>query len=177
MSYQTLYQRLLGDDFDKLPAVLRNFHSLPHGGRALGTVTVRRKAGLLRHQVTRILRLPPVGEGIPVRLQVLPTRDGELWRRHFGEHCVETMQWQDGDFLIEKAGLLCFVFRVLADENGLRFEFQNNRLHKLNLSLGSPLPVAATARGFDKRWHIGVSIASPLLGVLTTYEGEMTPVL
>jgi hypothetical protein len=72
MGYKTLYQRLLGDDFDKLPAVLRSFHSLPHGGRALGTVTVRREAGFIRHQAARALRLPPVGEDIPFDYKYCP---------------------------------------------------------------------------------------------------------
>ena len=36
MTDGSLYRRILGEEFDKLPAVLRCFHDHPEGGRGTG---------------------------------------------------------------------------------------------------------------------------------------------
>jgi hypothetical protein len=48
MTSSTLYQRLLGNDFDRLPNILRQFHSQPQGACAMGRVTgfVARRLGV-----------------------------------------------------------------------------------------------------------------------------------
>src|SRR5438876_258487 len=101
MGRRTLYQRLLGKDFDRLPPILQRFHSLPQGGRAAGFVTVSREDGWLPDVAARTLGLPSPGEDIPLWLEVGPRRDSELWIRQFGGRYVTTLQWQEGEFLIE----------------------------------------------------------------------------
>jgi hypothetical protein len=101
----------------------------------------------------------------------------ELWIRHFGGQCIETLQWQDHDFLIEKAGALQFVYRLSSNEKGITFDFQHNRLRGIKLPLYTSLRAEATACGNDDHWHIEVNITSPLLGLLATYAGKMTPLL
>lgn len=201
MTSQTLYQRLLGEDFQKLPPILQRFHSLPHGGKAFGSVSVKhgsniRLRQLLRMQATRtLLQLPPQGENIPLSLEVVSQQQGEreLWIRRFGAEgqpgtcCLRTLQWQeDGKYLIEQAGPLLFVFRVSADEAGMTFHFQHNRLrsspgaapHFSALRVEAAASAAAAAMGNSNGcWHIQVQITSPRFGLLTAYEGEVTPTL
>lgn len=188
MSSQTLYQRLLGEDFNRLPSILQRFHSLPHGGKASGSVTVIYSGSWLRNaSVARsLLRLPPPGENIPLSLEVLPQGARELWIRRFGreQHRLLTLQWQEDGFLIEKSGPLLFVFRVSADEQGITFHFQHNRLEPFPLRPRfSAIRVEAEAAAHtedehtDSHWHIRVHITSPLLGRLIAYEGKVTPTL
>ena len=179
MDDQTLYQRALGDQFARLPPVLRAFHSLPQGGMARGVATVRRGRGWWRHLAAQALRLPPAGECVPVVLQVQVVGDREIWVRDFGGFAVRTEQWQRGDFFIEKAGPLCFVFRLRIEENSLRFVFQHNELCGLRWPRWQVLRVEAVVRSVgedaNSSWHVEVSISTPLLGLLTAYSGEITP--
>jgi hypothetical protein len=171
---QTLYQRVLGDDFARLPPILRAFHAESAGGAACGTLNVVRGRGWVRRVACVLLRLPPVGEAIAVELQVQPEGERELWIRHFAGQRIETMQWQDGEFLVEKAGPLLLVFHLEATPEALLFHFQHNAIGPFKLPFAL-LRVDATARGMGHSWHIEVTIRTPLLGVLTTYSGEIAP--
>jgi hypothetical protein len=176
MSNRTLYQRVLGKDFDRLPPILQRFHSRPQGGKASGFVTVRRGGGWLQHAMSQALRLPPPGEDIPVTLEVVPQGERELWVRRFGGECLRTLQWQEGEFLVEKTGPLLFVFCLCADEEGITFRFQHNRLEAFPRPHFTALGVDAAVQSEDDQgWRILVHITLPHLGRLTTYEGEVTP--
>lgn len=216
MSSQTLYQRLLGEDFQKLPPILQCFHSQPQGAKASGRVNVKHASSSSSRSLyypaamagTLLGLLPPQGEDIPLRLEVVPEQQGqrELWIRHFGNKedrqqrrrrycCLRTLQWtEDGTFLVEQAGPLLFVFRVSADEKGMTFHFQHNRLplpgNRARFTALHVEAVAAIAPGAtaDERfsphnspgndsWRISVQITSPMLGQLTAYEGVVTPAL
>ena len=171
---QTLYQRVLADDFSRLPRVLRDFHSRAHGAEARGWVRVKHGRGILRRILARALRLPPVGERVEVALQVKTSGDRETWIRGFNGQRVTTTQWQEDQYLIEKAGPLRFVFRVEADSKELRFHFRHNRIGSMKL----PFPllcVNARACSTGEKWNIEVTISAPLLGMLAEYSGEITP--
>ena len=175
MNAPTLYQRLLGKDFTRLPPILQQFHSLPEGGCAEGVIAVERGAGVLRQVAAHISRLPKAGAAVPLRLQVMPQAGKELWLRHFDGQCVQTLQWQEGPYLVEKAGPLRFVFQLAADEHGLTFYPQPNRMCGLQLPERMTLRVSARARGAGDSWHITVTITAPLLGPITNYSGKITP--
>jgi hypothetical protein len=169
----TLYQRLLGPDFHHLPRVLQNFHGAEVGGRAQGRVTVRSGNGFLRQQVARALGLPPPAVDIPLQLEVVPEGEGERWIRYFGGHCIESVQWQEGEYLLERSGPIVFVFRVRATEMGLRFVSEQNRVRGLHLP--GLLGVTATVVAEADDWNVEVQFLVPLLGAVTTYSGEVQP--
>jgi hypothetical protein len=170
----TLYQRVLGEEFAHLSPTLREFHGVPHGGQAQGMVCVRHGRGIIRHTLAKLLRLPPEGEHIAVHLQVQAQENCEIWVRHFEGVPVQTIQWQRDSFLIEKAGLLCFAFRVSNNEQTLQFDFSHNEIAGLRLPL-AVLKVEAQARGLEDGWHITVVIRAPFLGLLAEYQGEIRP--
>lgn len=175
MNPQTLYQRVLGKDFSKLPTILQQFHSLPEGGCADGIIAVERGAGVLRHIAAQVLRLPSAGKKVPLRLQVIPEDGKEIWIRHFDGQSLKTIQWQDGSYLVEKAGPLQFVFQLAADEHGLTFHPHPNRIGGIQVPECISLRVSANARSLGNCWNIEVIITAPLLGTITTYKGEVIP--
>ena len=172
---RTLYQRLLGTSFAQLPPVLRQFHSLHSGGRAAGHVIVQSGAGSLRYAAARLLKMPHAGSDVPIHLQVVPGGGSEVWIRRFGSQSITTKQWQCGNFLVEQAGPLHFVFRVTASPAGLHFAFQHNLLCGMRLPASTSLGVAATAIGYQGHWNIDVRMQAPLLGDITTYSGDIYP--
>lgn len=177
MDSRTLYQRVLGEDYARLSAVLQSFHGLPQGGCASGVLEVQHGAGVLRRLAAQLLMLPRAGESVPLRLQI-ETHDGrETWVRHFSKQKIETLQWQDGPFLIEQAGPIQIVFKLQADEQCLVFHARPNRIRGIPIPGCLSLRVEATARGLENCWIIEVKIALPLLGTIVTYQGEITPQL
>lgn len=170
-----LYRRTLGDAFDSLPPVLRRFHEQSPEAGAQGTLHITRGSGRIRQALAALMRLPLPGEQVPVVLQVQTVGEAEHWRRDFGTLRLVTQQWLQDGLLIETAGPLRFGFRLTADAKEMRFEFARCWF------VGMPLPTAlaprvnATASEYEDGWWLRVRIDVPLLGMLTQYEGKVTP--
>jgi hypothetical protein len=157
-----LYPQLLERDFERLPRALREFHSRPGGGRATGRVAVRHASSL----VARLVGFPPCGDNISMQLEVVASENKEVWIRRFGDRVLKSVQRQEGRLLEEAIGPVRVLFRVLADESGLRFESQGAHLWRMRL----PLRVEAQARGDESSWELEVTVAH-----VGSYRGAMIP--
>lgn len=155
-----LYPQLLGCDFEKLPRALRDFHSAPGGGRASGTVSVRRVIGWL----AGLVGFPPSGDGIPLQLQVIAGEGQEIWIRRFGGVELRTVQWREGDLMQESVGPVRISFRIHGDERGMRFQSQSARLWIIPL----PLRIEAREWGNDSSLEFQVTVAG-----VGSYRGTM----
>ncbi|HVE77318.1 MAG TPA: DUF4166 domain-containing protein [Gemmatimonadaceae bacterium] len=176
MSGPSLYRRLLGRDFERLPEALRRFHDSVGGGSGAGVFRVQRGTRAPARAVARALGLPPEGDRVAVTLRVTAENDHEVWTRAFGAQRLRTRQWLEGGRLIERTGAAKLVFDVAADERGMRFRSVGFAW------LGAPLPaslapeVEADVRGFAAHWEVTVLVRAPRLGVITSYQGRITPI-
>jgi hypothetical protein len=155
-----LYPQLLDGSFEKLPQALREFHSRPEGGKASGAVSVRHASALF----ARLVGFPPRGDNIPLQLEVVAGENSEVWIRRFGGVVLRTTQRREGNLLLEMFGPVRMLFRLLADERGMRFECQRARLW------GIPLPLRVEARvwGDATSWEVEVTV-----GGVGSYHGAM----
>jgi hypothetical protein len=155
-----LYRQLLQRDFEKMPRVLREFHSGPTGGRAVGTVAVRR----FNRWLAGLVGFPPSGDGIPIELQVIAGDGREIWIRNFGGVKRRTVQMCEDGFLLESAGTLRIGFNLLADESGMRFKQRYARIWMVPL----PLRIEGQVWGHDSSWEFEVTVAG-----VGSYRGTM----
>jgi len=156
-----IYRALLENDFEKLPAALRAFHSAPGQRRATGTLSVRRENALLAW----LVGFPPEGERVPVRLDVIATGNEETWTRWFGGAVRSSRQWEAAGLLVEQAGPLRVAFHVRACQGGMSFESRRARLWGIPV----PLRVEASVHGGERSWEVDVKIAH-----VGSYRGVMT---
>jgi Domain of unknown function (DUF4166) len=171
----TLYRRLLGETFEALPAVLRDFHGLPGGGAARGVLCVTRGKGWLCRALADRMRLPPQGDRVAVRLRVVVEDDRERWVRDFDGVRMETIQWVHAGLLIEAAGPLRAGLRVVAGPEGLRFELARAWLGVLPLPRALMPHSTAEAMAQEGGWRIDVRVEAPVIGLLVRYRGEVMP--
>jgi hypothetical protein len=175
MAAPSLYRRVLGSRFDELPAVLHRFHDSPVGGRARGTFFVVRGRGWLRNVAASLLKMPTAGQDLPVELEVVVEGDKERWARHFPGRQLITVQWAEGDTLLERFGWGTFACKLVVDGSCLRYEFQRAWF------AGVPLPgrLAPVVNGLviarDSGWQVVVHASLPLLGEIVHYEGWVEP--
>lgn len=158
-----LYQRLLNDDFDKLAPVLRAFHCAPGGARARGLVEVRRSNRL----IAALLRFPSEAAQVPAELEVVAGECEEVWIRKFGDVVRRSIQWQEGPWLVEKAGPLRLYFQVHVENGAMIYSCTRARVWAVPL----PIRVYAMVRGADSSWEVEVSVAG-----VGCYRGTMVPV-
>jgi hypothetical protein len=172
---ETLYRRVLGDQFDKLPPVLKRFHGSPEGGRAHGNFRVTRGPGWLRNALANLLGFPRAGAAVPVRLEVAPEGTSERWYRHFPDRKLSSLQWANGPWLEESFGMGAYRWELLIEGKRLTHEFRQARV------AGIPVPraLAPFVNGWvdadDSGWTVVVHIFFPLLGEIVGYEGRVEP--
>src|SRR5262249_32257526 len=148
---------------EKLPRVLREFHSAPGGANASGIVMVRRTRG---GWLAGLIGFPRAGEGISMHLRVVATGDREIWTRSFGARQLRTCQKQKDGLLLETSGPVSVTMRVWADEKGMRFESVRVRFWFLPI----PLRVEAYEWAAGSAWEFQVTIAG-----VGSYSGRMVP--
>jgi hypothetical protein len=176
----SLYRRLLGPDFDRLPPALRAFHDSAGGGSGAGVFRVRRGTRPVARAAARALRLPPEGDHVRVTLRVVVKDGRELWERTFATHRLHTLhtrQWLEGGRLLERVGTATLAFDVTADERGMRFRSVGFRWLGLPAPRGLAVTIDADVRGFEAHWDVAVVVRAPRVGVITSYEGRITPAL
>jgi hypothetical protein len=172
MDTRSLYHRVLGKQFSRLPASLQQFHNQPKEARAFGEFEVRRGSGRIRNWLANRMGLPPAAPKVSVTLHVVVEGDRERWIRDFGGLRLESVQWKRDNFLIEAVGPVRLGLRLSADAMGLEFTSRRAWLHVLRLPLCSVPKVSASVRVQDDgSWLVSVRMTDPFGGVLVTYEG------
>jgi hypothetical protein len=171
-----LYQRVLGDVWNTLPAPIQAMHR-PTGDRwaAEGMAIVVRGAGLLSRLAGALIGLPQAGQNVPVKVVFELNRSGERWRRTFAGRSFESFQWpgtgRKSKLLMERFGALTFGLELVFDGEKLHLIVRNWRL------LGIPFPpaLAPTGRTYEfvehGRFCFHVEIIHPLTGLIVRYQG------
>ena len=174
---RTLYRRVLGAAFDRLPPPVQALHDNPSRVAASGICTVERGGHPLARLLAGLFGFPPAGEGVPLRVVVEAHGGRERWAREFGSRRLTSLQGEvpgRPGLLFERFGASRFVIDPRPSEAGLSFALVGARL------LGLPLPrflwpvVVGEETAEAGRYHFNVSIALPLIGLLVRYHGRLT---
>jgi len=176
----TLYERILGTEWNRLAEIVRKAHLETYGEPARGRFRIMRGKGRLAKALAGVLRLPAAGENIPVQLEITSHGRGEQWLRKFGTKRLTTLQYEaPGGLLAEKFGVLEFRFRLTVVDDCLRYSQES-----VFLCIGRqriPLPrwispsVSATesAAVSAGRTHVKVTVSMPWVGLLIAYDGDL----
>ena len=173
----SLYPQLLGSSWDTLAPPVRRIHA--GGGVARGVFTVRRGVGALARFIGAVLGLPPAADATQITLEVARSGDVERWRRRFGERLLITSQWAERGLLVENMGLAQCWFRLRAEGGALVFEQVRATIGFRRFAL--PLPrflwprVVGRADPGGAEARVDVRIHAPIVGLLVSYEGRVTP--
>ena len=171
---EPLFRRVIGPDFEALPAPIRAVH----GGEAKtysGTCEVVRGTGLLSRVAAAIASLPAAGANVPLKVTIDVDSRGETWNRIFdGRNMRSRMSERDG-LLEERIGPTVFRFALQPSGGAIDWKLMGVRW------LGVPLPVS----WFDKvkaresldgnRYRFDVRAEVPIVGLLVHYRGTLDP--
>lgn len=173
-SQHSLYQRILGPAWERLPAELCEIHD-GSVGAATGTATVRRGSGLMATIAAMLFRFPHTADDVAVTVRFKANRDGESWTRTFGDRSFSS-RLQEGRgaserLLCECFGPFAFAQAVVVEDNKLRLVMRRCTV------FGLPLPRWLTPRSNtyetvrDGRYSFFVELSHPLVGLIVRYEG------
>jgi len=169
-----VYQKILGEDFEKLGAALRSFHDEPR--RVTGRLTVTHSELWVPKFFVWLMRLPKAGLDLETTLEVAESSESEKWDRQIGAVKLVTRQYSRDGRLVEAAGPINFVFDLKEEGGAMVFHHYRSEL------FGVPMPkriapiidarVDPDARG----WAVCVNIQCPRYGTICKYEGRINTV-
>jgi hypothetical protein len=169
---RTLYQRLLGEDYARLPPTVAALHARGSHRRYSGDVEVERGTGLLARACAAVTGLPPTCRG-RIEVDIDASADGETWTRRVAGHAMRSRLRACDGHLRETLGLVTFDFRLQIEGGRLRWRVARVR------ALGVPLPlrwfraVHAVESQVGGRYCFDVRASLPLVGLLVHYRGAL----
>lgn len=174
-----IYRTVLGSAFDTLPPQVIALHDSVAERRWAGTAHVRRGSGWLARIVARCINAPPSGENTPVTVTFKPEAQGELWTRNFAGKIFKSHQrlgrGKNAHLIVEKFGPVDVALALLIEGPRLRLVPRRWSV------FGIPLPKALLPRGNsfetqeDGQFTFDVEIAAPLVGLICSYKGTLSP--
>ena len=184
----SLYRRLLGPAFDRLPPEIQAMHAGTTAWRSQGRCDIDRGGHPLARLVAGLFRLPPTGRGVPVSVTFTARGDREIWLRNFGGRFMRTTQEAGveagveagdeaggGAAMIERFGPLAFRIGVKADTCGIELQMRALTFRGLPLPRFLAPKTVAGESVVDGRFAFDVAIALPLIGPLVHYRGQLDP--
>lgn len=176
----SIYQRVLGPAFDRLPLSVRALHASQGRRKWSGIAQVRRGPGLLARLAALLFRFPKAGDGIPVVVTFSPDRGGERWTRNFDGKRFDSHQscgiGKDDYLLVERFGAVTVSLALVIDHGKLLL------IPRRWSVLGIPMPQALLPVGTSfeteeaNRFMFDVEISLPLVGLIVSYKGTLEPV-
>lgn len=176
-----LYERLLGDDWHKLPPQLRAMHEVAPLLSADGLAVVERGGGIIAQTLATLGGLPRAGQSVPLSVRMAATPSGESWERSFAGRRFNSRQSltrvpRGAPLLQERAGLVKLTFELKFNGERLTLAPVGWRL------LGLPLPrsLIPVSRAYEYvddhgRFSFLVESALPVVGLIVRYSGWLKP--
>jgi hypothetical protein len=169
-----LYRRVMGADFDRLPAVTKGLHRGRPAIIASGEAVVLGAANGLGGLLAGLFGMPGANPRVAVRV-VIEARDGrEHWTRFFdGRPMRSVMSKGRKDGVIEESfGAFAFGMKLAGRAEGLDMIRVSGRIGRLPMP-AFLLPRIKAAERVDEagRHAFDVEIGLPLVGRLVAYRG------
>lgn len=175
----SLYQRVLGDAYARLPAAVQALHAPGAARRWQGRAQVQRGRGLLSRLLGALFGFPAAGEQVPVSVEFTPEAGGERWTRTFAGRRFSSLQTEgrgrNEALLVERFGAVSVALAVVVE--GGRLQLVPRRWSLLGIPL--PRPLLPGENSFesevDGRFVFDVEIGAPLVGHIVHYRGTLEP--
>nr|WP_255536332.1 DUF4166 domain-containing protein [Pacificimonas pallii] len=167
----TLYRRVLGTAYDRLPAPLQVMHQVDDVVMATGEAAVDGPANIVGHAIAWLFRLPGKRASVPLRVAITRNETGERWERHFGDHVMESHMQDDGPWLIERFGPLRFRMALTVKNARIHMPLSSWTVFHIPMPRFLVPRIKAHEHADDGRFNFHVDIALPIIGRLVRYRG------
>ncbi len=174
MPEPTLYERVLGERYDTLPAAVRDFHRLRGSVTLQGQVDCGAPASWPAAWLARAIGAPTRSCRGDLRFELRVDPQGETWIRHFPARTMRSRMTEVSGQLVERMGPAVVTFHLDASPDGLRMTTTGLRF------LGLPCPawlmptITARETGHGGQLHFDVAAALPWIGTIVRYQGFLT---
>lgn len=175
----TVFQKALGPDFRRLPAVVRELHTVFDLRRWSGTAKVTRGNSRIGNLLCKLIGFPPDTPKTPVTVSIENRGETEIWQRDFGGRTFRSILSPGGPSgsgrIHERFGAMSFAIDLRLDNGSLHFPVSNGAIFGIPLPRFL-LPVSeATEAEQDGTFRFDVKVSLPGIGMLVRYQGRLHP--
>lgn len=170
----SLYARVMGSEFDRLPPALKDVHGVLRDRGATGRAVVERGAHPIARFVAKAMRFPAAGEH-QLHVHFSEEAGVERWTRDFGGSRFSSTLSAEGNRLVERFGPFRFSFSLSAADGVLGMAITSWSLGPVRLP--KFLAPCSPAREWEAGglFHFDVPIDLPLVGRVIRYRGWIDP--
>jgi hypothetical protein len=167
----SMYQRVMGGEFDKLAPAVQRFHRLAGTHELHGEVEIGAPAGVLPRLMALCMGMPRTATTGPIRFVLEAGAERETWTRHFpGRTMTSTLRYSDGH-VVEELGPARLTFTLLQEQGALQMRL--DRMTFLRIPCPRWLMPRVVARETDQqgRFHFHIEADVPFIGPVGRYNG------
>ncbi|SDY78560.1 protein of unknown function [Jannaschia faecimaris] len=173
-----VFQQALAEDFDGLPAAVRDLHMVLAHRRWTGTARVDRGDGLVARIICAAVGFPPASEDTPVEVTMERRGSTETWVRDFGGRVFRSHLRADGGpgdgVVTERFGPLTFRIGLKVADGALTYPVLSGRFGPVPIPRWM-LPDSDTVEAAEgEAATFDVTIRLPGVGLLVRYRGRIT---
>src|SRR5688572_10985301 len=177
----SLYQRMLGEAWDALPAPLAELHNITsEGQKAVGFARVETGKNLLARLIAALYGFPQAGEHVPVRVSFHRRENGEIWERDFAGRRFSTFQSEGQGYtdklLVEKFGPVTFCMALVLKQGELHSITRHWSIFGISLPLAFSPNACVYEYADGNDFCFSVEVRHWLIGLLVKYQGKLFPV-
>lgn len=170
MPAPSLYSKILGPAFERLPPALKSIHDARRAKQYVGRCDVR-GGGLIARTIARFAGLPIAQTDVPIEVTVDATDASEHWIRKFGSQRMQSRLTSRKQRVEERLGPLVLTFNLSAEQERIVWSLYSARLALLPLPMTWLLECAATESVHDGRYGFDVSACVRGVGLVVHYKG------
>lgn len=170
MTAPSLYSRILGPAFERLPSALKTIHDARRAKRYVGRCDIR-GGGRIARTIARFAGLPIAQTDVPIEVTVNVTDTSEDWLRKFGSQHMQSRLTYRRRRMEERLGPMVLTFDLSAEQERIVWSLYSARLALLPLPVTWLLDCAATESSHDGRYGFDVSAAVRGVGLIVHYQG------
>ena len=170
----SIYQQVLGNQFNQLDANVQQFHRVQGIHHLKGRCCIRGAESLTGKLICILLRLPKATAVADLEFELKASEREETWIRHFPQRTMQSRLQAAADGLLgERIGPARLLFSLTVDDGQLSMQLKAIRI------FGLPWPkhwfpeVWAIERGEQDRFHFDVGARLRRFGLIVAYSGYL----
>lgn len=173
MSRLSLFEKVLGDGYARLPAAVQRFHRLSGHTVLHGWVETQAPETLLARALAVCLGAPRSASTGPIRFELTSGPAEETWTRYFPTRTMTSCMRLVAGHVEESLGSARLTFNLVATEGRLSMQLAKMRF------FGVPCPtwmlprIVAEERGTDDQLHFRITAELPFVGRVASYRGHL----
>lgn len=169
----SMYERVMGGEYARLPAAVQRFHRLQGRQVLQGWAHIDPPSSVWAAWLARCLGSPRQGSQGPIRFELNAGADAEVWTRFFPAHTMRSELRAVAGQVVETLGPARLAFALRATDEGLTMALCSLRFCGLPCPAWLMPVVVAQEHGEGTQLHFKVSATLPGLGTVARYSGHL----